>query len=60
MSAFRWAAISSSPSTGELVTDSKELIVYLETQTQVGDAIEVTIICGGEERSVQVTLTERP
>jgi len=45
---------------GEPVTDSKELIVYLETQTQVGDAIEVTIIRGGEERSIQVTLTERP
>jgi len=45
---------------GEPVTDSKELIVYLETQTQVGDAIEVTIIRGREERSIQVTLTERP
>jgi len=45
---------------GEPVTDSKELIVYLETQTQVGDAIEVTIIRGREERSIQVMLTERP
>ena len=45
---------------GEPVDDLQELTVYLETETQVGDTIEVTIFRGGEEQSVQVTLTERP
>jgi S1-C subfamily serine protease len=45
---------------GEPMTSSKELVVYLEAQTQVGDTVEVTFFRGGEEHSVQVTLTERP
>ena len=45
---------------GEPVADFQELTVYLETQTRVGDTIEVTIIRDGEERNVQVTLGERP
>jgi S1-C subfamily serine protease len=45
---------------GEPVTDSQELTVYLETQTQVGDIVEVTILRDGEEQNVQVTLAERP
>jgi S1-C subfamily serine protease len=45
---------------GEPMTDSQELTVYLETQTQVGDVVEVTIVRDGEEQNVQVTLAERP
>ena len=45
---------------GEPVTDFQELTVYLETETQVGDTVEVTIIRDGEEQNVQVTLAERP
>ena len=33
---------------------------YLETETQVGDTVEVTIIRDGEKQSVQVVLAERP
>jgi len=45
---------------GEPMTSSKAFVVYLETHTQVGDAVEVTLIRDGEEQNVQVTLTERP
>lgn len=44
---------------GQVMTSSKEFVAYLETQTQVGDTVEVTIIHGGEERTVQATLVER-
>jgi S1-C subfamily serine protease len=44
---------------GEPVTDFQELTVYLESETQVGDTIEVTLIRGGEERTVLVALAER-
>ncbi len=44
---------------GEPMTTSKEFIAYLETETQVGDTVELTIIRDGEELSVQVTLAER-
>ncbi len=45
---------------GEPIADIKALTVYLETQTQVGDTVEVTIVREGEEQNVQVTLAERP
>jgi len=45
---------------GEPLTDLRKLTVYLETETQVGDTVEVTIIRDGDERNVQVTLAERP
>ena len=45
---------------GEPLTSLRELTVYLETETQVGDIVEVTIIRDGEEQSVRVTLAERP
>jgi S1-C subfamily serine protease len=44
---------------GQPLTDFQELTVYLETETQVGDTIEVTLIRDGEERTVQVMLAER-
>ena len=45
---------------GEPLADLRELTVYLETETQVGDTVEVTIIRDGEEQTIQVTLAERP
>ena len=45
---------------GEPMTGSKKFIVYLETETQVGDIVEATIVRDEEEQTVQVTLTERP
>ncbi|MEE8391865.1 MAG: trypsin-like peptidase domain-containing protein [Anaerolineae bacterium] len=44
----------------EPMVGSKEFIVYLETETQVGDTVQVTIIRDGKEQNTQVTLTERP
>ena len=38
----------------------KELTVYLETETQVGDTVQVTLIRDGETIQVPVTLAERP
>jgi S1-C subfamily serine protease len=43
----------------EPIADLKGLNVYLETETQVGDTVEVTIIRDGQTQNVQVTLTER-
>jgi S1-C subfamily serine protease len=45
---------------GEPVTDFRELTVYLEAETLVGDTVEATIIRDGERQNVQVTLAERP
>jgi len=48
-------AINSQP-----VATSQELTVYLESETQVGDAVEVTLMRGRQEMTVSVTLAERP
>jgi len=45
---------------GEPVDDFEKLTVYLETQTKVGDTVDLTIIRDGKELSVAVTLDERP
>jgi S1-C subfamily serine protease len=45
---------------GEPMTDSKVFVVYLETETQVGDEVDVTIVRDGRELSTQATLTARP
>jgi S1-C subfamily serine protease len=36
------------------------LIVYLETETQVEDTVEMTLIRSGQEMKVSVTLAELP
>jgi S1-C subfamily serine protease len=38
----------------------QDLIVYLETETQVEDTVEVSLIRSGQELKVSVTLAERP
>ncbi|RLC99927.1 MAG: 2-alkenal reductase [Chloroflexi bacterium] len=45
---------------GTAMTTSKEFVAYLETETEVGDTVAVTIVRDGEEQTVQVTLGERP
>lgn len=45
---------------GEPINDSQDLAIYLETQTTVGDKVELTIIRDGKEQAVQVILEERP
>jgi S1-C subfamily serine protease len=45
---------------GRPVTNFEQLTVFLETQTQVGDTVEVTIVRGGQQRTVSVTLEARP
>jgi S1-C subfamily serine protease len=45
---------------GEAMTDLQTFTVYLETQTRVGDSVELTIIRDGEEQTVPATLDERP
>ncbi|MGD2103730.1 MAG: trypsin-like peptidase domain-containing protein [Anaerolineae bacterium] len=45
---------------GQPIDDYQDLTVYLETQTRVGDTVNVTFIRDGQEQTVQVTLGERP
>jgi S1-C subfamily serine protease len=45
---------------GHPVPTLQELNVYLDSQTRVGDSVEVTIYRGGQEMRVTVTLEERP
>jgi S1-C subfamily serine protease len=44
---------------GKPIASLEELTVYLESETQVGDTVEVTIIRDGREMTVKVTLAER-
>lgn len=44
-----------------VATDNLQaLTVYLETQTEVGDVVEVTFLRDGEEQTAPVTLGEQP
>jgi S1-C subfamily serine protease len=45
---------------GEPITDDEDLIRYLDTRTRVGETIEVTIWREGEQRTIPITLQERP
>jgi len=45
---------------GTPVANFQELTVYLESETQVGDTVEVTLIRDGQEMKVRVMLAERP
>jgi S1-C subfamily serine protease len=44
---------------GEPVTNFEELTIYLETRTEVGDVVDVTLIRDGSELQIPVTLDER-
>lgn len=45
---------------GEPIADFQELTVYLESETQVGDTVEVSLVRDSQEMTVSVTLAERP
>jgi S1-C subfamily serine protease len=45
---------------GEPITSDQELLQYLDTQTEVGDTIQVTLWRDGQELTVPVTLDEMP
>jgi S1-C subfamily serine protease len=45
---------------GEPMDKPQDLIAYLETETRVGETIQVTVIRDGEELTVPLTLGERP
>ncbi len=45
---------------GRSIRDYQDLTVYLETQTRVGDTVDVTYIRDGEEDTTSLTLQERP
>jgi S1-C subfamily serine protease len=45
---------------GEPVNNFRELTVYLETQTKVGDTVDMTIIRDGQQQTIPVTLGEQP
>ena len=45
---------------GEPVANFEELTVYLETNTRVGDTVDVTLLRDGEELTLPVALDERP
>ncbi len=45
---------------GEPIGDFQDLTIYLDTQTRVGETVEVTLIRDGEERMIEATLEERP
>ena len=45
---------------GQALASSQDLTVYLETETTVGDTVELSIVRNGEEQVVQVVLGEQP
>jgi S1-C subfamily serine protease len=44
---------------GQPLADSQDLTVYLESETTVGDTVELTVVRGGQEQVVQVVLGEQ-
>jgi S1-C subfamily serine protease len=45
---------------GKPVGDFQALTVYLETQTKVGDRVQVTVVRDGQEQTLAVALGEQP
>ena len=45
---------------GEPIDSFREFTVYPQTQTAVGDTVEVTVFSAGEERQVELMLEEQP
>jgi S1-C subfamily serine protease len=45
---------------GEPIADDRDLLRYLDTQTVVGQVVQVTLWRGGEKLTLPVALTERP
>ncbi len=45
---------------GQALASTQDLTVYLETETTVGDSVELTIVRNGDQQVVQVVLAEQP
>lgn len=45
---------------GTPIKDQRDLTLYLEEHTRVGQTVQLTIIRGGREQTLPVTLAERP
>jgi len=45
---------------GEPIASTRDLTLYLDTRTQIGQTIQVTFIRDGQESTLPATLTERP
>lgn len=45
---------------GQPITSGQDLTLYLDTKTRVGETVEVTVVRGGREVRLSVTLEERP
>jgi len=45
---------------GQPLADSQDLTVYMETETTVGDTVQLTIVRDGQEQLLPVVLAERP
>ena len=45
---------------GKAVSTVQDLTIYLDEERQVGDQVELTIVRGGQEMTVEVALGERP
>ena len=45
---------------GQLVDDMEAWTIYLETQTAIGDTVNITLIRDGKEQTIPVVLAERP
>lgn len=42
------------------VTSKQDLMVYLETETSIGDTVQLTIIRDGKSQQIDITLTAQP
>lgn len=45
---------------GQKVNNFQDLTVYLETKTNIGDTVSLTILRGGQERVVKIQIGEQP
>ncbi|HID87176.1 MAG TPA: trypsin-like serine protease [Anaerolineae bacterium] len=45
---------------GTEIEGGQDLMIYLETRTKVGQIVQVTVVRGGQERTLEVQLAERP
>jgi S1-C subfamily serine protease len=45
---------------GEPMRSLSDLNVYLESETEVGDVVDITVVRDGEEQTIEVTIGERP
>ncbi|MBC8444656.1 MAG: PDZ domain-containing protein, partial [Chloroflexi bacterium] len=45
---------------GQPLRTLQDLLIYLDTQTAVGQTVELSIIRDGREQTIQVSLSERP